>query len=538
MDAKSPEPEASLNETVTRLTALLRRRGLAIIAIACAVSIATNAVLAWLPNRYTSEATLLVVQQQVPERYVTPTTSTSLAQALQAMKEEVLSRTRLLQIIADFHLYAKERKSQSLEQVIELMRRNIDILPLNADPARQDFNAFDISFTADNPHLAQDVTSRLTALFIEANLKTREDQAKNTTNFLSEQLKVVANRLSEQEQRLRDYKMRHLGDLPEQEAGNVAILNSLQSQLQNTASSLSRAQQQHVYLESLLDDYRREAARGNVVSNSLTGAHAVTPLEAARAELARLQSVRDDLLDRYTSVHPEVKKVQADIARQQRIVENLRTSNAPQTAAEKKQTPTAIDPEDDVRVMQIKSQLEANRLELNGLLSDEKRLKAAAVDYQNRLDATPVTEQQLAGVLRDYDLLKKEYADLLNKQQQSQLATSLEKQQEGQQFRLVDSPSLPTLPSSPKRLKLSLGGMAGGIFLGLAFAFLMEMLNPSFHTEKELEKCFGVPVVGVPLLLTPKEGRTRIWKNLFEWAAAFVFVVAAFGAEFLVYRLR
>jgi polysaccharide chain length determinant protein (PEP-CTERM system associated) len=538
MDAKSPETETDLNETLTRLLGLLKRRRMVIIAIACSIAIATDAVLAWLPNRYTSQATLLVVQQQVPERYVTPTTSTSLAQALQAMKEEVLSRTGLFEIIGDFHLYEKERKRLPLEQVVELMRRNIDILPLNADPMRQDFNAFNISFTADNPHLAQDVTGRLTALFIEANLKTREDQAKNTTAFLSEQLKLVANRLSEQEQRLRDYKMRHLGELPEQEPGNVAILNSVQSQLQNTATSLSRAQQQRAYLESLLDDYRREAARGNVISTSLTGAHAVTPLEAARIELTRLQSVRDDLLGRYTSAHPEVKKVEADIARQQRLVEALSTSKAPQLEAEKKQPQTSVDPEDDVRVMQIKSQLEANRLEIEGLSSDQKRLKAAAADYQNRLDATPVTEQQLAGVLRDYDLLKKEYADLLNKQQQSQLATSLEKQQGGQQFRLVDSPSLPTVASSPKRLKVSLGGIAGGIVLALALAFLREMTNPVFHTEKELQNRFSVPVVGVPLLWTPKEKRTRLWKNVFEWMAASMLVVAAFGAEFFVYRLR
>src|SRR5581483_671121 len=293
MDVKETEVEPGVGETLSKAIDLLKRRGVGIIAVACLITIATNAVLAWLPNRYTSQATLLVVQQQVPERYVVPTTSTSLADALQAMKEEVLSRTRLSEIIGDFDLYAKERTALPPEQIIDLMRRNIDIQPLNADPERRDFNAFRISFTATSPHLAQDVTSRLTSLFIQANLKTREDQAKNTTRFLSEQLKVVANRLVEQEQRLRDYKMQHLGELPEQEQGNVAILGGLQAQLQNTEASLSRAQQQRVYLESLLDDYRRGSAHGALLGNGLSGTHIVTPLAAATAELTRLQTVRD-----------------------------------------------------------------------------------------------------------------------------------------------------------------------------------------------------------------------------------------------------
>jgi polysaccharide chain length determinant protein (PEP-CTERM system associated) len=538
MDVQTPETEANPSETLIKLIGVLKRRWVSIIAIACAISIAADIVLILLPNRYTSEATLLVVQQQVPERYVIPTTSTSLADALQAMKEEVLSRTRLLEIIGDFHLYVNERKRLPPEQVVELVRRNIAIQPLNAVPERPDFNAFKISFTADTPRLAQDVTARLTSLFIEANLRTREDQAKNTTNFLSEQLKVVANRLAEQEERLRDYKMRHLGELPEQQQGNVAILSGLQSQLQNTAVSLSRAQQQRVYFESLLNDYRRGAARGTALPTSAAGGRSLTPLQAARTELARLQAARNDLLSRYTAAHPDVKRADADIERQQQLADSLKESESSRgddrSANEKPNA--AVDPEDDVSIMQIKSQLAANQLEIQGLINDQKRLKAAVDDYQNRLEATPVTEQQLAGVLRDYDLLKKEYADLLNKQEQSQLATSLEKQQEGQQFRLVDSPSLPSVPSSPKRLKMSVGGLAGGIFLGLALAFLREMRNPAFHTEEELQKRFRVRVVGVPLFITPREQRSRFWRNAFECTAASVLVLAALGAELMVYR--
>lgn len=536
--AAPPETESNLVESLTKIIGVLRRQWMWIVAIACTTTIATNLVLVFLPNRYTSEATLLVIQQQVPERYVVATTSTSLADALLAMKEEVLSRTRLLEIIGDFHLYPKQRKSLAPEQVLELMRRNIIIAPLNTNPERQDFNAFKISFTAGSPQLARDVTSRLTSLFIEENLRTREDQATNTTNFLSQQLKTVAARLAEKEQQLRDYKMQHLGELPEEQQGNVAVLQGLQSQLQNTEAALSRAQQQRVYLESQLNDHRRESSRATTILDAGDARHRLTPLQEARAELERLRVVKNNLLTRYTLEHPDVVRAEADIARQQKLVDSLASSERHQQGPDVRKTDITLDADDDPAVMQIRSQLEANRLEIDSLVNDQKRLKAAADDYQKRLDATPVAEQQLSAVLRDYDLLKKEYADLLNKQQQSQLATSLEKQQEGQQFRLVDSPSLPSMPSSPKRLKLSVGGLAGGFVLALAIGFLKEIAYPCFHTQEDLEKHFKVPVVCVPLLFTPGEKRGRSWRSLFEWMAAAVLVVAALGAELLVFRWR
>ena len=539
MDVISQETESNPTEALARVLGILRRHWVLIVAVTCAVAIGTDAILVWLPNRYKSEATLLVVQQQVPERYVVPTTSTSLAEALQAMKEEVLSRTRLFEIIGDFHLYERERKSLAPERIIELMRRNIDIQPLNSDPERRDFNAFKISFTAEDPHLAQNVTSRLTSLFIEENLKTREDQARNTTNFLSEQLKTVADQLAQQEERLRDYKMHHLGELPEEQQGNVAVLQGVQSQLQNTEAALNRAQQQRVYLESLLNDYQRGSSRVSAVVNGAAGGRPLTPLQEARIELGRLTAVRDNLRTRYTAEHPEVIEAETNVSRQQQLVNSLVRTERPHADSASAGKPNiAGNPDDEVAVMQIKSQLEANRLEIDGLLNDQKRLEGKAADYQRRLEATPVAEQQLSSVLRDYELLKKEYADLLNKQEQSQLAASLEKQQEGQQFRLVDSPSLPTTPDSPKRLKMSASGLAGGVFLGLALAFLREITKSSFHTEQDLQKRFRIPVVGVPLLFTQREKRDRLWRNALEWTAASVLVIAALGAEYVVYQLR
>jgi len=501
------EDEGDLGERFSSVLRLVNRRRWWVLATACATALVTIGVLLLLPNRYTSEAIVLVVQQQVPERYVTPTTTTDIASALQAMTQEVLSRARLLGIIESFGLYGKEKQHLAPEDVIALMRRNIDIAPLESAGAPQRaFNAFKISFTAADPHLSQEVTSRLTSLFIQENLKTREDQAGTTTNFLRAELESAKTKLDQQEQRLRDFKMGSLGELPEQQQGNLQILTGLQTQLQNTMASLTRAQQQQLYLESLV-----------------------------RNDLTRLSAERNVLLATYTPKHPRVVKIDREIANKQALLAGPKAAPAPVPRQTSAATPGNA--QEEPSVDPLKSQLDANQMEIANLSNDEKQQKADIARYQQRLNLTPVREQQLSAIVRDYDLLRQNYADLLGKEQQSQLAMSLEKQEEGQHFRLVDPPSLPTLPSGPKRIKLSLGGIVGGVVLGFLLAFVVDKRDKSFKSEKELAAHFSPPLMlSIPLVQTPFEQRRRNWRRVFECVAGSALVVIVAVAEYYVYR--
>jgi len=196
-----------------------------------------------------------------------------------------------------------------------------------------------------------------------------------------------------------------------------------------------------------------------------------------------------------------------------------------------------MDASDDPVIAQLKSSIEGNRVEIENLTKDEARLRTSISQYENRINQTPVREQQEAGILRDTEVLRQQYSDLQKKEQESQLATNLEKQQGGRQFRLIDPPSLPTVPSYPKRVKISLGGAAAGLALGFALALLMEIRDTSYHTESDLTKHLAPPfVLGIPLLPTPLEKRKKKWRNLLQWAAASVMVFAVLAAELYVYR--
>jgi len=160
------------------------------------------------------------------------------------------------------------------------------------------------------------------------------------------------------------------------------------------------------------------------------------------------------------------------------------------------------DPEEDLGVVQLKSQLQANAFEIENLNKKEQKLRTEIDQYRTRLNLTPVREQQLTSMQRDYDLLRQHYGDLLRKEQESQLATNLEKRQEGQQFRLADPPNLPTRPSSPKRIRISLIAFLGGLVVGCGLAFLIELRKSPFHKESDVTSLALPIVIGVPRSLS------------------------------------
>jgi polysaccharide chain length determinant protein (PEP-CTERM system associated) len=511
------------------------------------VAILALGVLQVLPNRYTSTATLLVVQQQVPQRYVVPNSTTNVAVALQAMKQEILSRPQLLRMINEFGLYPKKRKRLAPEQLFALMLGDIDIAPVGDNPQSRDkdFDAFKISFTTENALLSQQITNNLTSLFINEYLRSGVEHATSTTNFLHQRVEEKGKELQAQEQRLAQFKLQHVGELPEQQQGNLGILTGLQGQLQNTMASLNRAQQQRTLLQAQLEATpRRRNGADIAIPVFIPGSSTpvpTTPLQAAQNELARLQSVRANLLGKGdTSQHPDVLRNQREIAKAEAAVRTLMgTSPRPPEVPATPASPQVASTEtaDDPTVAQLKASLEANRLEIESLTADEKRLKASINQYENRLNQTPVREQQQAGIMRDTEVLRQEYSDLLKKEQESELATNLEKQQAGRQFRLIDPASLPTVPTSPNRPKLSLGAVGGALGFGLALALLMELRDTSFYSEKDLTKHLEAPfVLGIPLLPTASEVRNRRWHNVFQWSVGTTIVIVVAAAEFYVYR--
>lgn len=528
------EPEESFDVIIHRLAMMAMKRRWWLFLPTVVVGLGACGVSMMIPNQYRSEATILVTHQQIPERYVTPNSTFDIREALLIMTDAILSRTRLLQIINDFNLYPEARKRLSPEELVELMQKNIEVEPMDKGPDQKEINSFKISFTGPDPLVAQEVTTKLTTLFIQENIRTREDQSTDTTNFLEDRLRDAAADLEKQESQVRDFKMKYLGELPEQQQGNLGILNGLQMQLQSTSTALDRAREQQAYLESLLAQYR------DMTPAAVTGpGQPVTdPAESIKAELTRLRSERSDLLARYTEKYPDVVKIEQEIKASEALLataENRAARHAQESSDTNK--PNEVASTDNAAIAQLNSQLQANRIEIQNDLTYEKQLQNQISDYQVRLNAAPVREQQLADLMRNYDLSKKNYDDLLSKKTQSELATTLEIRQQGQQFRIIDQPSLPMKPSGTNHLKVSFGGLAGGLALGLVLAFFVEASNHSLRDEKELKRVFAFPLmIGLPILRTKPEERRRSRRVVLEWLAGATLSLLVCAAEFYIYR--
>ena len=528
------QQDENLDVTLNKLLSVAIRRRWWVLIPASVIALGACLTSLLLPARYKSEATILVERQQVPERYVTANTTTDVREVLLVMADAILSRTQLLQIIDEFGLFPNERKHLVPEELVELMRRNIELEPLQKGSEPKDLNAFKISFTGVDPHSAQEVTNKLTSLFISENLKSREEQSTGTTNFLADELEVTAAELKQQGNRVRDFKMHYLGELPEQQQGNLAILAGLHTQLQNTMATLDRAHEQQAYLQSLLSQYENLAAAGVPAPGTM----AASPTETIKAELTRLRNEKADLLARYTAKYPDVVKIDEEIKETEALLAaSTHAAEPTKDGTVQESSKSARSSERDATTAQLKSQLEANHLEIQHATEDAEQTKARIAEYQRRLNLTPVREQELADLLRDYDLSKLHYDDLLSKKTQSELATSLERRQQGQRFRIIDPPSWPMKPSSPDHVKISLTGLAAGIAVGMALAFLAETRDHSLRDEQELRRVFAFPLmVGVPMLLSKVEERRRSRVKALEWFAGVALCLLVCATEFYVCR--
>lgn len=455
--------------------------------------------------RYRSETVILVEQQKVPERYVESNVAIDFQQRLQNLTEQILSRTRLLGIASNYHLYANSKHKGDPDALVSMMRKDIKIELVKANESQ--ITAFKVSYSASGPRLAQQITGELTSLFIEDSLHNRQQLSEDTTQFLQVQLEHARDDLAQQEQRLREFKTRNLGELPEQLQGNLQILSGLQSRLQGATEALNQAEQQKLYLDSLMSQYRSQ--------RSSAGDASPATLPVLEQQLEKMRSQLNDLSARYTPQHPDILHLREQIA----TAEKLKAKMEQDLKSGKKADASlpVVTPAE----MQLEGQIKANDLNIANRKREISDLEMQLRQYEGRLNLTPMREQQLAAVTRDYQQSRTNYESLLAKKQQSEMATSLEKQQQGEQFRVLDPPSLPAKPYFPDRFLLSLVGFGAGVGLALGVLMFFELSDARIYLQEDLQQLTSAPVlVGIPIVATPAEERRKNLRRLQEVGGA------------------
>jgi polysaccharide chain length determinant protein (PEP-CTERM system associated) len=468
--------------------ALRRKWHLAAPAVAGVVIAAVAAI--GMPSYYRSTTTILVEQQRVPERYVMPTDSTPFSQRLNTIRQQILSRPRLESIIQQFNLYQstssmgpvsalrgrlglKSKKPPLKEDIIERMTDDIDI---NLIGGRTSGDAFSVSYAATDPYVAMQVTGAIASMFIEENLRVREQYAEGTSDFLASELENAKKDLEKQELSVKNYKERYMGGLPQQLDANLRTLDRLQMELQTVNIELRNSQDRGMLMEAQM---KAAGAASGVASGAVAGA---TQPNALADELARLNQELAALLSIYKDTYPDVIMTRRRIAE----VKGLLTRAAEaaeknrQTASTEEAAPVAaIDPE-------LYNNLAAVKAQMASLREREAEIREQMAVFERRVEQTPANEQRLSDLRRDYEVSLQNYQALLEKRFNARLAENLEKRQKGERFTVIDPANLPEKPFKPSRPAVTMAGAAVGVGLGVGLVIILEFLNPAFRKPEEL----------------------------------------------------
>jgi len=489
-------PEQTPSNIQDYLAIGLRRKWYIIIPLVlCAL--ASFGVYKYLPKVYKTTTLILVQPQTVPENYVRPTITDSMANRLNTISQEILSRTRLEKVIQEFNLYADIRKRLPLEEIIEIMQKAIEVKVQEPRRDRRDqtTNSFSISYEGEEPKTVMMVTNKLASLIIEENLKVRESQAEGTSEFLTKELQSMDEQLKRKEQDIRNFRERSMGQLPQQLDANLRILERLQQQIKTTNESLRAAEDRSIVIQSQIELLKkreptqvvRVGSQGNIIVDRGEDP-LVTQLRNLKRDLAIAQS-------KYKETHPDVVDLKKKIADLEPKVKDLMGRTQEGRVSAQNLPPPTLDPETQRLLTQYNEQYHAAVLEAKRLREEEKELKQQITLYQRRIEDTPRREQELTLLTRDYELLKTNYQSLMDKKIQSQMAENLERKQQGEQFKILDPARLPEKPIKPDRNKILLIGCVIGLAAGLGLVWFRESMDRSFHTVSDIEGYLEIPVL-------------------------------------------
>jgi len=444
--------------------------------------------------KYTSQSLVLVEEQKVPEGYVKPVVTEDLMQRIATVQQRVLTQARLKPIIDKMNL----AKSGNIDEVVDEIRANLSVQPVMTDlnqaaakkakkpGAGSEVPGFSVNYTARSPRQAQEMCNELTSLMIEENLRSREQVAQSTTEFLTRQLEEKKKDLDDQDSKLATFKRQYMGQLPGDVDNNLKLLMAMNSQLDANTQSLNRAQQDKAYTESLL---AQQLTTWKSTQSSTNPQTLEQQLTALQGQLLQLQS-------RYTEDHPDVIKTKSDIAEVKKRLAEVNSASAAAPAGNDKAS--ASEPPE---IRQLRLQIHQYEGIIEQTSRDQKRLQGQIGMYQSRMALSPAIEEQYKQLTRDYDTALKSYQDLLAKKGDSEMASDMERRQQGEQMRLLNQASLPESPSFPNRWLFVGGGFAAGLFIGLGIAMWFEMRDKSIRTEQDVLAALDLPaLVSVPWL--------------------------------------
>jgi succinoglycan biosynthesis transport protein ExoP len=468
------------------LSVFRRRKAWLVVPIVASIFVGL-ALVRFLPKEYRSSATVGVLAAGVSTTFVGQSAPLDSDERLRAVSQQLVSLPVLTRVAREERLapgLADEAAANRLKQAITVTIP--DPVATTNEPHR--FDTFIVSYSDADPARAQRVTNRLSTVFVEETSKTREERAEHTSAFIATQLESSHTRLADLEARLRRAKESHMGQLPEQTQANLQTLSGLRQQIEANSNSLRGEQDRLSMIERQIDSLKQ--GNPEIVAPRSGGGGGPTVDNTVQPAAARVLALQRDLAlarSTYTDKHPEVIRLQEDLA-----AATKEAAAARQRPAEDRMNELMLDP----TYRQLSTDRDMGRLRVRELQRAEADIRHQIAQYQSRVEAAPMVEQQLVSLQRDYDLEKQQYGELSGRLRASTIAENVERNRRGEQFSILYPASFPTEPVKPVPLRVMLLALFGGIVLGAGLTFAAEYFDRTVHNVRDLRDEFDVPVLG------------------------------------------
>jgi polysaccharide biosynthesis transport protein len=528
------------------------------------ICLVTAVVAVKLPSIYESAATVLIEEQQIPEEFVRTTVTGYAEQRIQSITQQILSRTRLWEIIQRFDLYPERQQNSTQDEIIETMRKNINLDTISAEMegrrrGPQATIAFTVAYRGKEPETVQNVAGTLASLYLEENLKIRGERARSTTMFLETELQGIQERIHTLGEQITAFKKQHGEILPELQQFNLSQVERLENEIKQLEIQIRAAEDRRGYLQGQLasaqqfplahggervmgpatrllmlrvamadlqskfsDDHPdvRKVRREIAELEKMTGKISLNP-SVKSERLFQLQADLAEIQSRYSDQHPEVIKLRKEIETLAQEPESLASLD---TVAEY-QSPAYVN-------LQANIQDAVN--EINSMRSQRQHLAEKLQVYRERIRLGPTVEQEYLALMRNYENAHKKHQEVMDKIMEARIAEGMEEHQKAEKFTLIDPASYPQKPVSPHRLLILFAGLFLGFGAGLGTVALAEHLDQSLKKPEEFAKLTGLPILGKIALIQTEED---LFKSSLKWKLIVAVVVLTLATGLVMFHL-
>ncbi len=518
---------------------------------------------------YRSEATILIEDQQIPEGFVEPTTNEYAEERIEKISQQVLSRPNLLKIIDKFDLYAEKKDDSDPIEILSEMRKNITLETINAEKKNSKGGrisfitvAFRLHYEGKDPKTVEKVTNTLANLYLEEDIKSREELSAVTTSFLNEELERLKKEIMIQENKISDFKKMNSGKLPTDLSHNLQAIASLEREFDKKEIQLRFLKEKKILLNARLENV--EPLTPIIIDGEDVAINPSTRLKQLHLQLARTKSI-------YSEKHPDIKRLKKEIKdlesqidvsdastekikrlnQLQNQLTELKSSLGPQhpdvlrvrreievvsTELEKSisaSTRNKISKEkpDNPAYINLTAQIDSVNMEIQAAEEDLKQISTGIEKYQNRIDSIPITETKFKQLTRNYQNSQEKYSEISNQLMAAKVSQEMEGKQKGRRFTITSPAYLPLKPSKPNRLLVLILTFIVGLGVSYCFIAIQESMDNSIKTRHQLKDLTGLPVLSsISFIETKEEKNLRILKRI-----GLIVIIAFFISSILYY---